>query len=168
VQEAVILALSADQLLLACISGSTARIFSLPHLLSHQSDLPAHTLQLDQPLLQFSWCPADTTQFLALTAGRVLLHGSLTNGSATVAEDVDCASWQPGGQLIAYSSGGRLIVTAADWKDTAFNVELPPPDASGRLKQQNQGFSPAQSCHHMQPMVGCALLRRIVCLLRLP
>lgn len=135
VQDAVILALSADQLLLACISGSAVRIYSLPQLLSHQSDQPAHTLQLDQPLLQFLWSPdaADSTQFLALTAARVLLHGSLSTGTATVAEQVESASWGPDGQHIAYTSGSRLVVTGLDWKDTAFKVDLPPPEGQGTM-----------------------------------
>lgn len=128
VQDAAILALSADQLLLACVAGSQARIYSLPQLLSHQSDLPVHTLQMDQPVLQFSWCPADSTQFLALTSERVLHHGSLTTGSATLAEHVECASWAPDGQHVAYSSGSKLVVTGVDWKDTAFKVDLPPPE----------------------------------------
>lgn len=130
VQDAAILAVSADQLLLACVSGSTVRIYSLPHLLSHQSDLPAHTLQMEQPLMQFSWCPDERqdTQFLALTAGRLLLHGSLSSGSATIAEQVDCASWSPDGQHIAYTSASKLVVTGVDWKDSAFKVDLPPPD----------------------------------------
>lgn len=130
VQDAAILAVSADQLLLACVSGSTVRIYSLPHLLSHQSDLPAHTLQMEQPLMQFSWCPdaRQDAQFLALTAGRLLLHGSLSSGSATIAEQVDCASWSPDGQHIAYTSASKLVVTGVDWKDSAFKVDLPPPD----------------------------------------
>jgi len=124
------LALSADQLLLACVSGHTVRVYSLPHLLNHQSDLPAHTLQLDQPLLQFCWGPdaEDSTQFLALTAGHVLLHGSLSTGSATLAEHVDCATWAPDGMHVAYTSGSKLVVTGVDWKDTAFKVDLPPPE----------------------------------------
>lgn len=133
VQEAVILALSADQLLLACVSAATVRVFSLPHLLNHQTDLPAHTLQMEQPLLQFSWCPdaADSTQFLALTAGRVLLHGSLAHGSATLAEHVECASWAPDGQHVAYTSGSKLVVMGVDGKDSAFKVDLPPPEGEG-------------------------------------
>lgn len=133
VQDATILALSADQLLLACVSGNTVRVYSLPHLLSHQSDLPVHTLQMDQPLMQFAWSPdaADSTQYLALTAGRVLLHGSLPTGSASLAEHVDGASWSPDGQHVAYSSGSRLVVTGVDWKDSAFKVDLPPPDGQG-------------------------------------
>lgn len=129
IQDAAILTLSADQLLLACISGGTVRVFSLPALLSHQSDLPAHTLQLGQPLAQFCWSPdaADSTQFLALTSGRVLLHGSLTSGSATLAEHVECACWSPSGQHVAYSTSSRLVVTGVDWKDTAFKVDLKPP-----------------------------------------
>lgn len=129
-QDAAILALSADQLLLACVSGHTVRVYSLPHLLNHQSDLPAHTLQLDQPLLQFCWGPdaEDSTQFLALTAGHVLLHGSLSTGSATLAEHVDCATWAPDGMHVAYTSGSKLVVTGVDWKDTAFKVDLPPPE----------------------------------------
>jgi WD40 repeat protein len=131
------LALSADQLLLACVSGGTVRVFSLPALLSHQSDLPAHTLQLGQTLLQFCWSPdaADSTQFLALTSGRVLLHGSLTSGSASLAEHVDCACWSPSGQHVAYCSSSKLVVTGVDWKDTAFKVDLKTP-VKARSKQQ--------------------------------
>lgn len=137
VQDAAILAVSADQLLLACVSGSTVRIYSLPHLLSHQSDLPAHTLQMEQPLMQFSWCPdaRQDPQFLVLTAGRLLLHGSLSSGSATIAEQVDCASWSPDGQHIAYTSASKLVVTGVDWKDSAFKVDLPPPDGQRTYKR---------------------------------
>jgi WD40 repeat protein len=139
VQDAAILALSADQLLLACVSGGTVRVFSLPALLSHQSDAPAHTLQLGQQLLQFCWCPdaSDSTQFLALTAGRVLLHGSLTSGTASLAEQVDCASWSPSGQHVAYcsSSSNKLVLTGMDWKDTAFKLDLPRID-TGRGESQ--------------------------------
>lgn len=153
VLEAAILALSADQLLLACVSASTVRVYSLPHLLSHQSDLPVHTLQMEQPLLQFSWCPdaADSTQFLALTAGRVLLHGSLATGSATLAEHVECASWAPDGQHVAYSSGSRLVVTGVDWKDSAFKVDLPPPEGEGAIHRTTAATA-AHNCNmHLYP-----------------
>jgi hypothetical protein len=160
VQDAAILAVSADQLLLACVSGSTVRIYSLPHLLSHQSDLPAHTLQMEQPLMQFSWCPdaRQDTQFLALTAGRLLLHGSLASGSATIAEQVDCASWSPDGQHIAYTSASKLVVTGADWKDSAFKVDLPPPDDNRTW----DGGDSVCSCQPQQCQMTCTVVACVV------
>lgn len=126
------LALSADQLLLACIGGGSVQIFSLPHLLHHQSDAPVASLELAKDLLQFTWCPnaagGDSTSYLALTSDRLLLHGSLISGSAPIAESVECAAWSPDGQHFAYSSGNKLVVTAPDWKDSAFSATIPPPE----------------------------------------
>eukprot|EP00882_Tetradesmus_deserticola_P013993 GHRQ01014869.1.p2 GENE.GHRQ01014869.1~~GHRQ01014869.1.p2 ORF type:complete len:196 (+),score=77.82 GHRQ01014869.1:1957-2544(+) len=105
----------------------------MPHLLHHQSDAPVARLELGRDLLQFAWCPdtssSDSTcSYLALTSDRVLLHGSLVSGSAALADGVECAAWSPDGQHIAYSSGSRLTVTAPDWKDSAFTVNIPPPE----------------------------------------
>lgn len=134
VPNVTILSLSADQLLLACVAGSNVQIFSLPHLLNHQSDAPVYSMDLPKELTQFSWCPdsaRDSTSYLAVTADHVLLQGSLVSGSGTLAEGVESACWSPDGQHIAYSSGSKLVVTAPDWKETAFIVNIPPPEDEG-------------------------------------
>lgn len=132
VPNVTILSLSADQLLLACVSGSSVQIFSLPHLLNHQSDAPVYNMSLCKELTHFSWCPdgsaRDSTSFIAVTVDHVLLHGSLISGAGTLAEGVEHACWSPSGQHIAYSSGNKLVVTAPDWKETAFVVDIPPPE----------------------------------------
>jgi WD40 repeat protein len=130
------LSLSADQLLLACVTSNAVQVYSLPHLLHHQSDAPVASLDLGRDLVQFAWCPDDSGRdsacsYLALTSDRVLLHGSLLSGSAALADGVECAAWSPDGQHIAYSSGSRLVVTAPDWKDSAFTVNIPPPEGEG-------------------------------------
>jgi WD40 repeat protein len=130
------LSLSADQLLLACVTGNAVQVYSLPHLLHHQSDAPVCSLDLGMDLVQFAWSPDasgrdSACSYLALTSGRVLLHGSLMSGSAALADGVECAAWSPDGQHIAYSSGSRLVVTAPDWKDSAFTVNIPPPEGEG-------------------------------------
>lgn len=130
------LSLSADQLLLAAVTGTGVQVYSLPHLLHHQSDAPVASLDLGRDLVQFSWCPDDSgrdsaASYLALTCDRVLLHGSLVSGSAALADGVECAAWSPDGQHIAYSSGSRLVVTAPDWKDSAFTVNSPAPEGEG-------------------------------------
>jgi len=122
------LSLSADQLLLACAAGSIVQVFSLPNLLHHQSDAPLHSLDLGSALLQFSWCPDSSEReglrYLALTADRVLLHGNLLSGTEAIAEQVSSVCWAPNGQHLAYSTGSKLVVTAPDWKDSAFNVNI--------------------------------------------
>lgn len=131
------LALSADQLLLACVTGSSVHLFSLPNLLNHQSDAPLYSMDLSKELTHFSWCPddaaRDSTSFIAITSDQLLLHGSLMSGSGILAEGVECACWSPDGQHIAYTSGNKLTVTAADWKETAFVVSIPPPEGEGRV-----------------------------------
>jgi WD40 repeat protein len=130
------LSLSADQLLLACVTGTAVQVYSLPHLLHHQSDAPVASLDLGRDLVQFAWCPDaagrdSACSYLALTSDRVLLHGSLMSGNAALADRVECAAWSPDGQHIAYSSASRLVVTAPDWKDSAFTVNIPAPEGEG-------------------------------------
>eukprot|EP00879_Flechtneria_rotunda_P022348 GHRR01023579.1.p1 GENE.GHRR01023579.1~~GHRR01023579.1.p1 ORF type:complete len:402 (+),score=121.40 GHRR01023579.1:208-1413(+) len=120
------LSLSADQLLLGCVAGSTVQVYSLPKLLHHQSDGPVHTLELGKKILQFSWCPNDVTTYLALTFDRVLVQGSLPVGFGPLADSVECACWSPDGQFVAYSSGNKLLVTAPDWRESAFTVAISP------------------------------------------
>jgi hypothetical protein len=133
---ASILALSADQQLLAAVAGRALHLYSLAQLLSARAagdgggpgPVPLHTLELPAEALDFAWCPSgapeDLGSFLALTADRSLLHGALGGGAAPLAECVDAFSWAPDGQHVAYSSGCQLVVTAPDWRDTSFKVSV--------------------------------------------
>jgi hypothetical protein len=140
VRGATIVALSADQLLLACVVGSSISVYSLPALLQRQSSEPLDRVQLSKGVRQFAWCPdaADSTAFLAVDDDHTLHLGSLVSGSSEMAAGVDCASWSPTGQHLAYSAGARLVVTAPFWKESAFSVELPPPDAGSGVRQWPQ------------------------------
>lgn len=128
---ATIVALSADQLLLACVVGSTISVYSLPALLNHQSSEPLDRIELSTGVRQFAWCPdaADSTGFLAVDTDATLHVGSLVSGSAEMASGVQCASWSPDGQHLVYSRGSTLVVTGPFWKESAFVVDLPPPEA---------------------------------------
>jgi hypothetical protein len=132
---ASILALSADQQLVAAAAGRAVHLYSLAQLLSARAGgggaagpAPLHVLELPSEALDFAWCPSGAPDelgaFLALTADRSLLHGSLGGGAAPLAECVDAFSWAPDGQHVAYSSGAQLVVTAPDWRDSAFKASL--------------------------------------------
>jgi len=126
-----LLALSADQQLLACVAGRAVHLYSLAQLLAPRcgaAAAPLHTLELAAEALDFAWCPSGAAEelgsFLALTADRQLQHGSLGGGAAALAERVDAFAWAPDGQHLAYSSGAMLVVTAPDWRDTGFKVAV--------------------------------------------
>lgn len=140
-QGVTTLALSPDQLLLAAVAGASVHVHSLPALLQGQGDAPVAMLALPGRLLAFAWRPAPSGGdahaqpggYLALTADRLLLTGSLASGCSPLAEGVEAAAWSPDGRHIAYASGRRLVVTAPGWADSAFSVDLPPPEGEGVL-----------------------------------
>ena len=127
-----VLSLSADQLLLACVAPTSIKFYSLPQLVHHQSDSPIYTLDLEQPALSFSFIPDsscnDPSTFLLLSADRNLKVGSMVSGIATLNDQVEAACWSPSGLHLAYSKGNMMYVTAPDWRDTAFVVEVVPED----------------------------------------
>lgn len=120
------LALSADQLLLACISHEAVRLYSLPQLVHEQQQVPLHTVEGE--VQQFAFTPskaaADLSSFLSLSSERVLRCGSLLSGTTVVAENVGAACWSPDGAYIAYAQGNRVCVTAPDWKQPGFEAAL--------------------------------------------
>lgn len=129
---AYLLALSADQQLLAAGAGRAVHLFSLSQLArggnSASATAPLHTLDLGSPVVDFAWCPSgaaeDLGSFLALTSDRTLLHGGVGSGAAALAERADAFSWSPDGAHVAYSCGNLLTVTAPDWRATEFRVEV--------------------------------------------
>jgi hypothetical protein len=120
------LALSADQLLLACISHEAVRLYSVPQLVHEQQHAPLHTIEGE--VQQFAFTPskaaADLSSFLSLSSDRVLRCGSLLSGTSVVAEHAAAACWSPDGAYIAYAQGNRVCVTAPDWKQPGFEAVL--------------------------------------------
>ena len=76
--------------------------------------------------VQFSWRPgqssAEAAEALVVTdTGRLLnitLGGQLASDREGHANTVTCAAWSPDGALLAFASGDRVIVAAADGSGT--------------------------------------------------
>ena len=72
--------------------------------------------------VQFSWRPGQASQepaeaFVVTDTGRLLnatLGGQLASDREGHLEAVSCAAWSPEGSLLAFASGSRVIVAAAD------------------------------------------------------
>lgn len=72
--------------------------------------------------VQFSWRPGQASQepaeaFVVTDTGRLLnarLGGRLASDQEGHPETVSCAAWSPDGTLLAFASGSRVIVAAAD------------------------------------------------------
>lgn len=131
--------LSADQLVLACVSGPEVSFFSLPSLAAHPEQPESLAgMEFDAPVARFAWCPGsdeeDVQCYLAVLEGGDLLHGSLAGGNAVLQGAVQAASWAPDGCLFAYSSGASVVVSAPDWEapGVVANVDLPDGEAAGR------------------------------------
>lgn len=119
-----LLALSADETLLAAAAGATLQLFATQHLLGGNTS-PLASLQLPAAARQVAWCPtadaAAPSYALLLENGAVLL-GSAASAAAAAAGPAPLApaaagaaaaaavSWSPDGGQLAVASGDEVRI----------------------------------------------------------
>eukprot|EP00798_Chlamydomonas_sp_ICE-L_P010685 gene10685-12376_t len=133
------LALSADELVLACVHQTFVAFYQLPSLAAAKSGAmprPDYTVPLEESgVKQFAWRqvgedtaaadPRVKYQFLVLSEERELSIGVCGLGSWPVSCEVECFSWSPagsggGGADFSFISGGKqlCVKTAVDSMET--------------------------------------------------
>ena len=89
--------------------------------------------------VQFSWRPGQASTepaeaFVVTSTGRLLngtLGGRLASDREGHSTTVSCAAWSPDGSLLAFASGSRVIVAAADGRGLfRATAKLPVPSCS--------------------------------------
>jgi hypothetical protein len=124
-------ALSADQLVLACVAHNVVYFYSLPQLLGNSDavspqPLACHTL--DAGVVQFRWAKdeAHTPAYLAVSDESALLIGQFPGSPATVANGIRDADWAPVGLGVA-TVGDDTTLTLwdnADWGSAVHKMTL--------------------------------------------
>ncbi|KAF5838366.1 hypothetical protein DUNSADRAFT_2976 [Dunaliella salina] len=116
------LVLSADQLVLACVSQNSVAFFSIPDAAVADDAKgpsqppptirPVTQLTLDAAIKQFVWCKATEAgaqRYLVVTDDHKCHVSSFPAAPQVAGEDVEAADWQPGSSMLAYSSGNSLV-----------------------------------------------------------
>lgn len=117
-QNVTQLALSADELVLACVVQNTVSFYSIADLVatagSGSRPHALNQLSLGAGVKQFLWCksPQHPQRYLVLTEEAQLMVGAYPSAPSDLAGGVDAAEWAPSseGAALAFSRGTRLMI----------------------------------------------------------
>lgn len=127
------LLLSADQLILACVTQNSVAFYSVPDLAAGASSAPRPLAQqaFDAAIKQFVWAKAEgqVAHYLVLTEDHTLLTATYPSPPVEVASDVEAADWSPAGSQFVFSSGSSLVFADAAQPDaTIAQLQVAHPD----------------------------------------